>query len=250
VQGRDFVTPLGPLRLWAAREAFESDAPYVLVIGGTFSVQNAFFGLAEQLAPTPVVFGHVPGFFTPPVAAHSVGAYATAYGAAIGQLGRPLVLAGLSLGATTALAVRSPHVRAVLAMEPLMTTQGQWALARAFRQPEADAIPRDFLWQVFGFRDGEIVEARNYFAVLDGLTAPTIALFADAPLGPPPPGDAAGRVEPGSLTPSVLSAADRARLAAHSKVRFRLVVGADHDLRHGGSHAIIDTLKGQIAEYL
>jgi hypothetical protein len=239
MERRSFQTPVGELWLWGRPEAFDSAEPYVMCLGGLHTDPEAFWPLARIFAKTHFLFGLIPGDQCPRLVGQSVGLYATAYSAAIKQMGRQVILCGLSLGATTALGVRArPLVRAILALEPLMSTGQAWPLVNSLHHlPNVDP---DFLWSVFGISQ-TAHEGRNYFPVLDGQERPVHVLLSAEPLGEP---------RDTARMPSLVPEDDRALLASFPNLKIDVVTGAGHRLGHGGSEKIITALQTLIQEHM
>lgn len=222
-------TPLGEMWLWGDLEDLR---PRVLVISGAFAHPNAMWALPELIPEAGVLFGHIPGHNCPRLTEHSVAAYVAAYDDLLAQLRRPTVVCGASLGGVVAVGLASPTVRGVVALDPVLRGPAPELVARW--RPDLLAQPQNagleaFLWTVFGIGpDAEA--ARDYFSLLDQATAPVRVLVGTAPARP-------------GLLPSLVTPADRARLAAHPRVTLREVAAVGHDIGEGASLVIVEALR-------
>ncbi|MGZ6018722.1 MAG: alpha/beta fold hydrolase [Phenylobacterium sp.] len=230
MEKRTFATPQGEVWLWGEPAAFEGDGLAIVILTGAFAGPTVLRVMAELIPETPLLIGDVPGNNCPRLREQSVDAYRAAYGAAIAGLGRPVTLCGSSLGATIALGVRAPNVRALLALEPVLRGEAAAPLWPGFRgalrdRPQ-DADLREMLWNVFGV-DETHAEPRDYRAALEDLSVPTTVL--------------AGVFE--RFPPSLLSYDDRLLLKAHPQVRLRTVLGVGHDIGAGGTSIIVQSLR-------
>lgn len=231
MERRAFDTALGEVWLWGEAEAFEDHGLAIVVLTGAFASPSTLRVLADLIPETSMLFGDIPGNHCPPLVQQSVGAFCSAYGAAIEALRRPVVLCGSSLGATAALGIRSPNVRAVLALEPLMRSEAAAPLWPGFRgaliaRPDDDVLA-DTLWRVFGVSLSR-TEARNYAPVLDGLKRPARVLAGSSMT---------------AAVPTLLSAQDRRTLKAHPMVKFNAVLRVGHDIGNGATGLIVETLR-------
>ena len=149
---------------------------------------------------------HLPGFYSPVLVTTSVGVFIAAFDEVISKLfaGRKITAVGLSVGAIVALGLRSPEVRAVLAVEPFFSTAKLWPIIYFVRHMlRADeALPRAFAADIFGVTQVSITD-RDYSAVLQRSDRPALAVFGDVPLNPSR--DVIG-------LPSLADEADRTRL--------------------------------------
>lgn len=215
----------GDLWLWGEPDAHLSDKPVVLVIDGAFAIERPRTFELQGLLPEATVFNaHLPGNHCPPLATHSVEAYASAYSEAVNRIGRPTIVVGASVGALTALAMRSPLIRGLVLLDPPLVTGKLWALVEGFRQRQQanpdDAGLKDFLWNIFGLSQTEF-PGRDYRTLLEGLSVPAWVLFGSEPLYPE---------RPFPELPSLVDAPERALLAAHPHVSTRLVEGVGHNI--------------------
>jgi hypothetical protein len=221
MERRTFDTPLGEIWLWGDWR----DAPYLLVLAGMNADPEAYRGLVGAL-PVPVRIGHVPGYNCPRLDVQSVGAFAAAYGHVARALGQPFATLGVSLGATVAMAMRSPDPEAILALEPIVSTGGAWPVQELLKPRSTDE--RDMLWSTFGIAGDRHVD-RDYSGVLQAMRRPCRVLLSDEPLGAP---------RPLPRMPSLVGDADRAKLQAHPLISLSIVAGAGHDLGDGASNVI------------
>src|SRR5437764_14304141 len=115
---RSVATRRGPLVLWSRPSLYESRKPVLLAIGGMFAS-------GADLAKLPDVLGllgeacvmRMPAGGAPLLDAPGVTPVAEAVSEAVETLfkDRPVVLMGVSIGATVALAVRAPNLARVVA---------------------------------------------------------------------------------------------------------------------------------------
>ncbi len=220
-----FLTSAGEAWLWAEAAAREDRRPVVLFINGAFSIERPrSFALPERLPEAAVFNAHLPGNHCPRTATHSVEAYAALYSAVLDALGRPAIVIGASVGALTALAMRSDHLRGVVLLEPPLQTSGLWPLTVGFRRMLAerpgDADLQEFLWNLFGISE-TAQENRDYRPWLEALSLPAWAAFGGEPLLPERQVD---------LVPSLVGEADRALIAAHAGIRTEVVPGVGHNV--------------------
>jgi hypothetical protein len=136
----------------------------------------------------------------------------------------------MSLGGTVALGVSASSVRAVLALDPLLHSEGA-----AYAQPRFRAFlaanpgEAQFLREIFGL-SADRAEARDYGPVLDQASCRAVILAGG----------------PETDTPSVLRPDDLARLRAHPRVTLKVVAGVGHDISMGASSVIISVLRALI----
>jgi len=228
-------TSLGPIPLWTPPGAVASRKPVVLAITGAWADAKDMIRTHEVVAPAwDAAVMRLPGNGTPPLAETSVAGWARAVGEVVDQVftGRPVVLAGLSVGALVALGVRSPAVRRVVAVEPPLVMSKLWPLAPALRDRWRDApAERPFIEAVFGVRAGE-AEERTYFDIFDG-APPADVVAGEIPLYPE------RRME---RFPSLLDEPERAWLAARPGVSLRIAPGAGHNIHVFASPFLVEVL--------
>lgn len=94
--------------------------PVLLLITGTLATEAVMDRLFERFPALDVMRAHLPGNHCPTLVSTSVGLFAAAYGAAIAKAlaGRPVVVAGHSVGALVAFALKGLTVRAAVGIEP------------------------------------------------------------------------------------------------------------------------------------
>lgn len=232
-------TSLGAVPLWSRPDIFGSRRPLLLAIAGLFAGPDDLSRLPEVMAPVAdAALVRIPGSGPPLLAEPSLQAFSRAIGELIDQLftDRPVILLGVSLGATAALGVRSPRVRRIVAVEPILETGALWPLveplqAQLRRQPPGGAS-RDLYWRLVGL-DADRSSPRDYRQVLDGLTVPTDVLLAGQPLLPQ-------RKLP--AFPSLVPTAERERLAASPQVRLHLAPGVGHNVQAGAAKQLKELL--------
>lgn len=229
-----FQTEAGEAWLWADAQSRRDGRPVALFINGAFSIERPrSFDLPGLLPEAAVFNAHLPGNHCPRAPTHSVEAYAALYSAVLDQLGRPAIVIGASVGALTALAMRSAWMRGVVLLEPPLQTEGLWPLQAGFRRMLADrpddADLRAFLWGIFGLSE-TAQENRDYRSSLSGLDLPGWAAFGGEPLSPE---------RPVQLIPSLVAEADRALAQAHPRLRVEVIPGVGHNVPgHAIAHVV------------
>ncbi len=157
-------TPLGQIWLWGDRARLETDMPVLVIIGGVFCKENAFWFRAQEKIPEVAVFAaNLPGHFCPELSETSMDAFVRAFAHAIQRAfgGRPVVVCGESIGGAIALGLPNPGIGR-LALDPPLRTGRLWTLQKAFAEIWADQQHvRGFLRNIFGF-DGENFEDLDY----------------------------------------------------------------------------------------
>lgn len=215
----------------------------VIPVTGTFSGRKlaalaitGAFADAEQLERHPQTVGpefdgyvaHLPGWITPPLAQTSIPAFAQAFDEVVETLG-PTVVVGVSAGALVALAMRSPLVRGVVAVEPPLSTAKLWPIIPLFRSMLGG--PQDaFIRNVFGITE-TTVEERGYGSLLEGVRAPLEVVVGSEPLLPP---------RPVERPPSVVDQPERELLARHGKLS--VVVPAGHTVQTQAGKAMLSVV--------
>jgi hypothetical protein len=235
----DVTTRLGVLPLWSRPGVFDGSRPLVLAIQGMFAGPDDLCGLPEALERlADVAIVRVPLADEPQLSDPSLAGFAQAISDLVSALfaARPVVLLGVSLGATAALAVKAPSLRRIVAVEPLLATGGLWPIQEPLRA-ELRAAPRhaglrEVIWRHFGVGP-EQAEGRDHLSVLDGLSAPTDVILGGEPLEPP---------RQTSRFPSLVGVAERARLAAQPAVRLHLAPQAGHNVQGQASKLLTDVL--------
>ncbi|MBS0331707.1 MAG: hypothetical protein JSS35_02970 [Proteobacteria bacterium] len=130
---------------------------------------------------------------------------------------------GESLGGLIALEMATRGYRAC-AIDPPLGPQKLWVLQSVIpqivaRNPDHAWLP-EFVAAFFGIMPDGSVEPRNYWPLLDAVTAPVDIVAASTPLWP------VRRIELTlDNTPSVLDEIDAWRLARHPNVRFQQATG-------------------------
>jgi pimeloyl-ACP methyl ester carboxylesterase len=232
----EYATPLGPIWLHGEAPGQADDRPIVLAITGAFAPRDGFDQLAQRLPGAAVLIGHLPGNHCPPLAVNSVGAFAKAYDAAIGQIGRPTVVCGSSIGGLVALALRAPNVRGLVVLEPPLRTAGLWPLiprlqALLHEGPAPHVV--DFIWNVFGV-SLSTVEDRSYLSLLDGLQAPTGCVLGGIPLQPP---------RSLAKDPSYVDEPERAALRAHPAIHTHVVPEVGHNVQGEAGRPVLSAIR-------
>jgi hypothetical protein len=243
VERTEFQTPAGDVWLWGEPGAARGGKPIVLWISGAFAVERPpSFTLPPRLPQADVLLAHLPGNHSPQPQVHSVEAYSAAFSNVLDQLGRPAVVVGSSIGGLTALGLRSPHLRGVVALEPPLRTGQLWPLRPDFRERLAaspqDARLREFLWSVFGISE-TAHEDRDYTGLLDGLQTPVWAVLGGAALLPE---------RAVSQLPSLVDEPSRDALGRHPKVTVSIVHGVGHNIPGRAFDAVVHVVEGLLSE--
>jgi len=224
MQRTDIAAPSGVIPLWAPAGALEGTKPVVLVITGAWAEPQDMMKTPQVVAPAwDAAVIRLPGNDTPWLAETSIEAWARAVEALIGTVfsGRPVVLVGLSVGALVAVAVRSPQVRRILALEPPLVMSKLWPLLDRLKTRWRDAPDdRPFLAAVFGVTGAGVAEERTWFHLFEG-APPTDVVVGDVPLTPP---------RPLPRSPSFLDAPERAWLRAQPNVRLLIAPETGHNI--------------------
>jgi pimeloyl-ACP methyl ester carboxylesterase len=219
-------TPAGDEMVFVARpEMKDRSKSAVVLIHDLFAspgVMADWFGRLEPEAE--VVLAALPGHGK--AANFKEGgwnALVTAYARSLETIlpGRRVLVVGAGLGGALALALNA-HGHACLAVEPLLSTSGLWPLDAAVGAAEGagHGLSADFLFETIGWRDGAVVENRDYGGLLDRVREPALVLAGGIALGEPRPGPA----------PSLMDGAAHARLAAYPNIRVKVVEGCGHDV--------------------
>jgi pimeloyl-ACP methyl ester carboxylesterase len=214
--------------------------PVLLVITGAFAGPGTLDHLQRVFQTVDVLGTHVPGNHCPLLKAVSVDAHAAALSDALGQAvpDARLGVLGLSLGALVALGIRAPNLRSLVLVEPPLFTTPLWHLAESGEAPPGSPVAA-LLWEVFGIRDGEVVEPWDHSALLTGLAVPAEVLIGDVPAEPRRPMEKA---------PSFVDLAARALLDAHPLVRTVVAPGAGHNLPVQAPMVLYDALVRMVAD--
>ena len=198
----------------------DTGKPILLLITGAFSSEQVMVQLGARFGKVDVLRAHLPGNHCPPLIQTSVGVFGAAYGAALDQRfpGRDIVLVGLSVGALVGFAMRSPAVRAIVAIEPplLMREARPLTVLREQAPPGQEAL----LWNILGIGPDR-VEDRDYRPLIANLRVPTFVLLGE----PPPASDTAWIEMPGLVGPEA-----RRALRASPRVEVKVIAGAGHHI--------------------
>jgi dienelactone hydrolase len=129
---RDVTTRRGAIPLWSAPGALAGSRPLVLAVQGLLAGP-------DDLADLPAALGHLADVTVTRLAPEHADPVAFAEGLAelVDTLfaARPVVLAGVSLGAVAAMAVRARSVRRIVAVEPVLAARGLSELLGDLRLP-------------------------------------------------------------------------------------------------------------------
>jgi glycosyltransferase involved in cell wall biosynthesis len=215
----DVRTRQGVVPIWSRPNALAGGAPVVVAIQGPFAGPDDLANLPEELAPVAdAAILRLPGIGAPRLSGNTLEAAAEAVGEVIAQrfAGRPVVLMGVSAGAVIALAVRTPAVRRIVAVEPLLRTADLGPLEGAPAAPLVDTLL------------GRAAPV-DHLALLDRLDRPCDVVLGDArrPAGSPP---------------SLVDETARARLAAHPRVRLHRAPGCGHQVPVKAGQPLRDVL--------
>ena len=232
----DVATSLGVIPLWAPAGALTSGKPVVLVITGAWAEANDMMKTPGVVGPAwDAAVMRLPGNGTPWLAETSIEAWAEAVGELIetALAGRAMVLVGLSVGALLALAVRSPQVRRIVAVEPPLVMSKLWpmagALAARWREVPEE---RAFLAAVFGVTGEATREERTWWRLFDG-APPVDMVLGEVPLLPP-------RDLP--RFPSFVDGPERDGLRTRPRIRVIEVPGAGHNIHVFAPEKLRDVL--------
>lgn len=223
----DVSTPLGIVPLWHLPEAAHADRPVLVTIAPAFADDEYMTRLPQVLGSAADTFlMHMPGNHAPPLTGASVTLFAKALEEVLAKTfsGRPVVLFGLGVGAVVAMAVRSPVVRRVVAVEPLLSMAKLWPLIpnlqRSATTEANNAAYVAFLKGVYGV-SAQGVEDLRHHRLVEGLQAPVDVLLGTEPLDPP---------RAIQRAPSLVDEADRAFLEALPGVEIHLAPDSGHGL--------------------
>jgi hypothetical protein len=211
-------TTLGAIPVWSRSGAGEG--PIAVVIRGAHPKQDAYEDL--ELAGADIAWLHLPGFFSPTLAQPGIDNFAQAFSEALEQMfpSRPLLLIGVSTGALTAMAMKSPTIRGRVLVEPFLSTEPLWPFAEWLRhdlRASPDPVKAKWAEAVFGVTL-EGIENRDYSHLLPQARFAWV-LVGSEPLMPR---------RPMRSLPSLTSEDDRARLVAAGA---RLIVApGGHDI--------------------
>ena len=214
------------------------DKVALLAINGAFIAANSLARLPTLLAAdAECVVAQLPGEHAPALAETSLAAFARAFDEVVETLG-PSVVMGHSVGGLVALAMRSPSVRAVVALDPPLLPAKMWPVIGALR---GDLVGprRDFIEALFGV-SAEGIEPRDYRPLLDGLCRPTTVVVGSDPLMPPRAFERA---------PSFVDEPERALFAAHPMITLRVAPNSGHMLHNHASDWLVDLLRQTCREH-
>jgi hypothetical protein len=186
----------------------ETQTPRVLLIHGFRRIANQLLPWRE-LVPD-LGFVHLPGHNGAPALSEvSVRAWIESLTHMMQVFPTPPLLIAESLGATVALCLPS---RALIAVEPILSTHQLWPLWRQIENGRARGLEIG--------PEYEALFAEPFHWVLDRIRAPTLVLAGREPLMPER-----------DVRPSLLSDEDFAAYASHPQVEAR---------RIGGGHVLLD----------
>ena len=215
-------TSLGPIPVTGAF----GDKLSVLAIPGAFADEHQLSRHPETVAPEfDGYVAHLPGWITPPLAEASIPAFTRAFDEVLAVLG-PSVVVGYSAGALVALGLRSPLLKAVVAVEPPLLPAKMWSAVATFRS--FLGTPHDgFVRNLFGVHEDRL-EERDYRGLLDGLSVPLHTIVGSEPLYP---------VRPLARVPSVVDEPERALLQRHGHLT--VAQGAGHAIPSQAGRAML-----------
>jgi hypothetical protein len=231
-----YRTPFGEVWLWGAL----TGRPVLLIVTGAFADPGTLDHTGGVFPALDVLRTHIPGNHCPELVTTSVGVHAAALSDALRQaaLEAPLGVLGISLGALTALGLRSPRLRRLLLIEPPLFTADAWHLTDSL--PTTPGSPEAaFFWELFGIRGREVAEPRDYSPLLAGLQVPAEVLLGDIPAMPRRPLD---------TPPSFVGPATRALLEAHPHVRTTVAPGAGHNVPVQGTMVLYNALVRMVTD--
>lgn len=201
------------------RRVTEGTAPALLCLRGIWAPRTHLNELLHVFPREDIVIADIPGMWSPQPEPSTMQTFAAAYDEVIAQLlpDRDVVVLGVSTGAVAALALKSPRVRGIVAVEPFLSTANLWPLVQNMQHRLASNRTRQginktrrYIYEIFGYTE-DSVEDRNFDFVLDALSVPTSVVVGSIPLG-----------SPRSLSqwPSLTDPRARRLLAAHPRVEF------------------------------
>jgi hypothetical protein len=158
---------------------------------------------------------------------------------AVRYAGRPMLLAGFSVGATVALAVRAPDLKRRFLVEPVLDTDGLWPIADWGRKP-LSAADAALLWSALGVRGGEI-ERRDYRRLLRDNDAPADVVLGGEPLEP--------RRKTAQL-PSFVGQGARELIARQPDVTSHVFAGVGHNVAGQSARPLFRLLRQRALETL
>ncbi len=220
----------------AFRAAQTPDLPLVIMFhGATRHIvgHQGWFSHFGHLCD--VALGELPGHGQAPrLNETSLPAFIAAFDEAIAAAfpGRTILAVGESVGGLVAMGLTT--AQRVVALDPPMEVAKLWPLADTARTDPADA--QDFWFGVFGL--GPRPEPRVYWDLVERQTAPILILAGDRPLG-------VRRALP--MPPSLLDAADRARLGGYGHVIVQVVANAGHGLLDEALGVCLNAVRQELA---
>jgi hypothetical protein len=207
--------------------------PALLAVSGAWPPTDFLHELVDWFPQITVLVAPIPGMDSTPTSDFDLARVSRAFDAAIAKLlpGCPIVALGASAGALVTLNLQSSGVVRHVVHEPFFRTAPLWPVADSIRrEPEKYfGHPGNALaaWEIFGVSAQESAD-RDYRSTLETLNCPVDVILADLPLEPT-------RQIVG--WPSLTSAEDRARLAAHPLVTV-------HNGPAGSGHVLLATSEG------
>lgn len=239
--------------LYAARPLQGSTRPVVLMLHGILrSAQDLgpWGDLLDALAD--VVLLDFPGHGrSEPLGPPTLAAFADIVEGVLSEVfaDRTVLLVGESAGALVALEVGgrpdTKALRAILAVDPPMTTAKQWYLAAYFhwrcRNRPLSPFIEDLWRELFGItRDAH--EERVYYPLIGALRVPAVIVTGDVPLLPPRP-------LADNETTCVFEDVDREVLEERypGKVEVRKVAGSSHLLLVEARPQLLEIIRGMLA---
>ncbi|THD78786.1 MAG: alpha/beta hydrolase [Phenylobacterium sp.] len=223
-------TDLGPIWFWGA----DTGQPAILLITGLFA-EPGQWELDVSLLPPGFDYlrAHLPGNHCPAIAELSVEALGRAFSQAIATRfeGRPVLVAGFSVGALVALSVRAPNVGRLFLVEPPLRTHDLWPVVDWASGPLSDD-QRTLLFNTLGV-GAEGLTQRDHTGLLARLDKPAEVILGAVPLLPPRRLDA---------LPSLVDEPSRALLATHPLIRTAVVEGAGHNVSGDAAMTVLRAL--------
>lgn len=216
-------------RGWVAFEPPLGDGLAVVAVGGAFQPPDY---LRNLRSPLPLGYFRLPGCGAPTLDHMSVEAFSEAFDEALPA--RPVILLGISTGATVALNMRKRSIRHVVAVEPFLSTSGLWPLIEHWQPNLGRMAAKEarFVSEVFGYYPDHI-EGRSFGV---RCRAPFTVVVGSEPL------------EPKRATtdiPSLTSASDRDQLRRLGG-RIMECPGGHDLLNQGGQDAVLAALSAAV----
>jgi len=234
---KTYETSYGPVPVWGEFDRFESYRPLLFVIRGAFPDLDSMTLLYRHLPEFDVALVHLPGMHSPFFSECSVNVFARAFDEVVVALDKRKIFAlGLSTGALVALAMRGAE--SLILVEPPLSTADAWPLIPQFLEWGANnSDVARWIDEIFGYSEQGVVN-RDYTGLLEN-SSPGVVLLGGAPLEPRRPFD---------RMPSLVTQADRARIAATPHLKAIVLPGVGHNVPFRAPKEFLVILKQALAD--